>query len=173
MEPPDPVVELAVDAYLPDTYIRDPGQKVEDLQEGCSPPEPGRSGRPGGRDEGRVWPVTRARGESSGNGAREDPGKTFGHKCHHHAERGTLSPASCPGFRGMRNASPHSWSVSAAKSGTNRERPPVIRWPRAQALVKTGRVGRLWEAAKRDLQISAGRGDHRETRGIFIPGGVS
>ena len=27
-------------------------------------------------------------------------------------------------------------------------RPPVIRWPRAQALVKTGRVGRLWELLK-------------------------
>ncbi len=29
VEPPDPVIELAVDAYLPDTYIRDSGQKVE------------------------------------------------------------------------------------------------------------------------------------------------
>ena len=29
VEPPDPVIELAVDAYLPETYIRDSGQKVE------------------------------------------------------------------------------------------------------------------------------------------------
>lgn len=29
VEPPDPVIELAVDAYLPDTYIRDSEQKVE------------------------------------------------------------------------------------------------------------------------------------------------
>jgi len=28
-EPPDPVIELTIDAYLPDTYIPDTGQKVE------------------------------------------------------------------------------------------------------------------------------------------------
>ena len=147
VEPPDPVVELAVDAYLPDTYIRDPGQKVEIYKKVAALRSPEEVDALEEEMKDRFGPLP----APAGNLLETVRVKILAKRLGINAitmQRGDVVARLLPGI---------SWNaerVAALLVGFRGEvryqpgRPPVIRWPRAQALVKTGRVGRLWELLK-------------------------
>lgn len=151
VEPPEPVIELAVDAYLPETYIKDSGQKVEiykkiaalrSLEEVDALEEEmkdrfGPLPAPAGNllETVRVKILAKHLGISTITMQRGDvvarllPGVVWD------AERVARLLV---GFRGEVRYQPG--------------RPPLIRWPRGQALVKTGRPDRLWELLKQTFK---------------------
>src|SRR5690554_3219549 len=151
VEPPDPVVELAVDAYLPETYIKDPGQKVEiykkvaalrgleevDALEEEMKDRFGPLPAPAGNllETVRVKILAKRLGISTITMQRGDivarllPGVSWD------AERVARLLV---GFRGEVRYQPG--------------RQPVIRWPRAQALLNTGRPNRLWDLLKQTFK---------------------